>query len=139
MSTIKQFFFLFILFSFIYTFDIPMRNSSYKLHDDCFDGNNKKDKPGSISFAQDCTDYKPHKKFKCCFVHIFDDSSNSNSEGESEGQNYCMLVKKGNKTDLNELKAFVSTQAPYAVVTCSQKNINNNNILVFLLFFLFFI
>ena len=88
MSSLKKFFFLFILFSFIHTFDIPMRNSSYKLHSDCFDGNNKKDFKGSISFAQDCTDYKPHKKFKCCFVHVFDDNDGG------DGTNYCMLVKK---------------------------------------------
>ena len=50
----------------------------------------------------------------------------------------CWLKKKNN-TDLNELKAFVSTQASYAVVTCSQKNINYNNILLYLLFFLLFI
>ena len=125
----KKFFFLFLLFSYIHSFNIPIRNSSYTLRSDCFDGNNKKDKPGSINFAQDCTDYKPHKKFKCCFVHLFDDEN-------EEGENYCMIVKKNNNTDLNELKAFVTTKADYSIVTCSQKNIKIN---IFLLFFLLFI
>ena len=126
MSKSKKFFFLFLLFSFIHSFNIPIRNSTYSLKSDCFEGNNKKDKPGSINFAQDCTDYKPHRKFKCCFVHLYDSN-----------ENYCMVVKKNNKTDLNELKAFVSTKSDYAVVTCSQKNVSVNN--VFLFFLLLFI
>ena len=123
MSKINFFLFFFILFSLTLTIDIPIRNSTYSLQNDCF---TDKKKSKSVEIAQDCTDYKPNRKFQCCFVYLYDTDSS-----------YCMLAKKNNKTDLNELKGFVSTKSAYAVVTCSQNNINLNNMLILLFFILF--
>ena len=47
---------------------------------------------------KDCKD--DPRGFKCCFVAIPNESSKTGYD------NYCMMHKKNNKTDLNEMKAL---------------------------------
>lgn len=90
----------------IYTRDAPNRSDqNYTLHDEC---KNSDVDEGGPKEQRDCDN--ADRGFSCCFVTVDDG-------------NYCMEVKKGNKTDLNELKAFVAKKSLYATITCSSEKL----------------
>ena len=77
---------------------------------------------------KDCKDAP--RGFKCCFVAI------PNELSETGYDNYCMMHKKNNKTDLNEMKAFVAKESLYAVVTCDSNKLMISSLLFLTLFLL---
>ena len=125
MSKISSLIIISVLFNIIYSLSIPMRNSSYPFQSDC-GGEGKSDIPYQVN---DCIDHHINRKFKCCYVEV-------NDLVTGEPKRLCMRVKKKNKTDLNQLKDFVSTHGLYSVVTCNE-NYLKNSILIFLIFLLF--
>ena len=125
MSKISLLIIISVLFNVIYSLSIPMRNSTYPFKSDC-EGDGKSEIPTQVN---DCIDHHINRKFKCCYVEVNDLTT-------GEPIRVCMRVKKNNKTDLNQLKDFVSTQGLYSVVTCNE-NYLKNSILIFLIFLLF--
>ena len=76
---------------------------------------------------KDCKDAP--RGFRCCFVAIPKDDNTGYD-------NYCLMHKKNNKTDLNEMKAFVAKQSLYAVVTCDSNKLMISSLLFLTLFLL---
>lgn len=83
---------------------------------------------GGPKEQKDCKDAP--RGFKCCFVAIPNESSKTGYD------NYCMMHKKNNKTDLNEMKAFVAKESLYAVVTCDSNKLMISSLLFLTLFLL---
>lgn len=125
MSKISLIILILNILSIINTLNIPVRNSSYPLESDC-EGSGRSEIPKEVN---DCIDHRINRKFKCCYVEIYNVSTN-------EFNRYCMRVKKKNSTDLNELRAYVSTKGLYNVVTCNDNFIKYSifSILLSLLF-----
>ena len=91
----------------IHTRDAPNRSDKeYILQNECINSDfDKEDHPNE---QRDCDN--ADRGFSCCFVTI-------------NQTNYCMEVKKGNKTDLNELRAYVAKHSRYATITCSSEKL----------------
>ena len=125
MSKISSLIIITILFSIINSLEIPMRNSSYPFESDC-GGSGKVSIPTQVN---DCIDHHINRKFKCCYVEV-------NDLETGEPKRLCMRVKKKNKTDLNQLKDFVSTKGLYSVVTCNENYLKYTilKLFIFLLF-----
>ena len=123
----KQVLIILLALTYVISTDIPDRTKSTytkdKLRNDPECG--PKDGPKE---QKDCKDAP--RGFKCCFVAIPNESSKTGYD------NYCMMHKKNNKTDLNEMKAFVAKQSLYAVVTCDSNKLMISSLLFLTLFLL---
>lgn len=117
----KQVLLILLAFTFVLSKDIPDRtNVNYTLaslrqEPECGPDN------GIPLEQKDCKDAP--RGFKCCFVAIPSTTSDTGYE------NYCMMHKKNNKTDLNEMKAFVAIQSQYAIVTCDASKLMLSSLL----------
>ena len=94
------------------------RHNNYVGLFDCFGYNNTNKSSNKIITADDCFKESPRTKWKCCYFeyYINDDKGEDNVE-PNKG---CMRVRKGNETDLNDLKFFVSKLSSETVFNCKQ-------------------
>ena len=90
--------------------DYVNRHNGYEGYFDCLEYAKKDDSVG-IKTADDCFEESPLTKWKCCYFEY-------NITGEKK--NGCMRVRKGNETDLNDLKYFVSKLSSKTVFNCKQ-------------------
>jgi hypothetical protein len=95
-----------------------IRDNSYEGLFDCFEYNNTNKSAYKIKTADDCFKESPRTKWKCCyFEYYIDDDKGEDNVEPNKG---CMRVIKGNKTDLNDLKYFVSRLSSETVFNCKQ-------------------
>ena len=89
--------------------DYINRNYSYNNYFDCKENLDE----DSINSAEDCFKKSPRTKWKCCYFEYNDSPDGKTGKG-------CMRVRKGNQTDLNDLKYFISKISSNTVFNCKQ-------------------
>ena len=123
----KQVLIIILALTYVISTDIPDRTKSTYTKEKLITDPECGPKDGPKE-QKDCKDAP--RGFKCCFVAISNESSKTGYD------NYCMMHKKNNKTDLNEMKAFVAKQSLYAVVTCDSNKLMISALLFLTLFLL---
>ena len=98
------------------------RHHKYKAYFDCLGDMKESDDDGDIITANDCFEESPRRKWKCCYFEYYKDDKWNKG---------CMKILKNNKTDLNDLKDFVSKLSSETVFNCKSNYINFSFILIF--------
>ena len=99
------------LISIIKNEDYVNRFGGYEGNFDCYEIGNKENKD-NIESPEDCFDISPRTKWNCCYFE-YDINDNNRKYG-------CMRYRKGNETDLNDLKNYISKLSTRTVLNCRQ-------------------